>query len=89
MFCECSVNDAPVKLYQGKWVFATNSNFVTSLSLQPDVEDLWYFKPRNLLDQKVFALSGCKDKVIRKFVFVSKTQFLCLDEAASLGIGKI
>ncbi len=44
MFCECSVNDAPVKLYQGKWVFATNSNFVTSLSLQPDVEDLWYFK---------------------------------------------
>ena len=30
--------------YKRNWVFATNSNFLTPLSFQPDGVNLWYFK---------------------------------------------
>ena len=35
-----------------KWVFATNSNVLIPISLQPDVVDLWYFILWILLDKK-------------------------------------
>ena len=36
-----------------KWVYATNSNFLNPLFLQPDVVDLWYLKIWILFDQIV------------------------------------
>ena len=37
-----------------------------------------YVRPNDIkLKYKRFTPSGCKDIVIRKFEFVSKTQFLC------------
>ena len=42
------------------WVFATNSDILIPISLEPNDVDLWY----------------CKDIGIRQFAFVAKTQFL-------------
>ena len=33
-----------------------------------------------------FTLSGCKDIGIRKFKFVAKTQFICLQILSSMGV---
>ena len=67
---------------QRKWVFATNSNFLIPLSLQPNVVELRYFKLRIRFDQKPkfeiksFTPPGCIDIGIRKFELVPKTQLL-------------
>ena len=50
------------------WVFATNSDFLIPIYLQPNVVDLRYFKLWIMLDVMIIG--------IRKFGFVAKTQFL-------------
>ena len=40
-------------LVQAIWVLAINSDFLISISLLPDVVNLWYFKLRFMLDQIV------------------------------------
>ena len=50
--------------------FDPPSNFLISISLQPDAGNLWYFK------LSVFALTELIDKGIRKSEFVAKAQFL-------------
>ena len=74
-------------IMQRNWVFATNSNFLIPISMQPDVANLWYFKPLifqtciiwsnriHSLKYLRFTTLGCKDKGIRKSEFVTKTQF--------------
>ena len=64
---------------QRNWVFVTNSTFLISISLLPNVVDLWYFRLWNLsLKYQRFTSSDCKDIGIRQFEFVKKkTQFLC------------
>ena len=50
-----------------------------TLSLQPNVVDLRYFKLWILIDiiyLKLKVSLGCKDISIMKFVFVAKTEFL-------------
>ena len=49
------------------WVFATNSNFLISMSLKPHGVNLWYFKLR-LFDPTEF--------IVWKSEFVTKTYFL-------------
>ena len=51
---------------QRNWVFATNSNFLIHLSLQPDVVNLCYFKLRS-------PKMGCKYICIKLRVFVNKS----------------
>ena len=64
------------------WVFATNSNFLILISLQPDGV-FFHFKlsfsdPTNFIWLKCLRSLrlGCKDIDIRKSKFVAKTQFL-------------
>ena len=45
---------------QRNWVFATNSNFLISLYLQPDGVKIWFFKSW-LLDRTEFIVSNIKD----------------------------
>ena len=66
------------KYEKRKWVFATNSDFLIAISLQPNFVNLRYFKLWIMLDQiglkyHRFTSSGCKDIGIRKFEFVAKT----------------
>ena len=61
---------------QRNLVFATNSNFLISISFQPNGVNLWYFKLRliDLIESVSFLGSttlGCKEK--RKFGFSAKT----------------
>ena len=49
--------------------------FFIPISLQPDVEDLWYFKLGILFSQFLIT-KGCKDNGIRKLEFVAGAQFL-------------
>ena len=63
------------------WVFVTNSNIQTSISLIPNVINLWYFKLiwSNRIHSSKYLRSttfGSKDIVIRKAEFVAKTRFL-------------
>ena len=67
---------------QKNWVFATNSNLIIPISLQPYGANLWYFKLR-LLSISINSLKylrsttmGYKDIEIRKSEFVAKTQLL-------------
>ena len=55
--------------------FATNSNVIIPLSLQPDGVNLWNLKLRLFYSKKFMVW---KDKKIRKSEFVAKTQFLCI-----------
>ena len=48
-------------------VYATNSNFLILIYLEPN---------QILLKYQRFTSSGCRNKGIRKFVFVPKAQFL-------------
>ena len=50
---------------QRNWVFATNSNMLIPMSLQPDGVCLWYFKLR-ILDLTVFIVWNIKD--LRRYV---------------------
>ena len=50
--------------------FAPFSNFLISVSLQPDAVNLWYFK------LSFFDLTELIDKGIRKSEFVAKAQFV-------------
>ena len=70
---------------QRNWVFATNSNFLIFISLQPDILNLWYFKLilfdlTELIHSFKYLRSatlGSKDKgIITKSEFVAQTQFL-------------
>ena len=76
--------------WERNWVFATNSDFLASISLRPDVVDLRYSKIWTLFDQIVivwnqrFTTSGCKDIGIRKFEFEAKSQFLFLNGFCSI-----
>ena len=76
------------QFYQRNWVFATNSDFLIPLSLQPNVLDLRYFiisVGSNSLSLKYqrFNPSGCKDIGIRKISFEAKTQLLYLTSLLS------
>ena len=48
-----SVFLAHVWIEKRNWVFATNSDFLIPITLQPVFLDLWYFKLLILLDQIV------------------------------------
>ena len=68
---------------QRNCVFATNSDFLIPISLEPNVVDLRDFKLWIMLDQTIkvwniyrFAPTRCKVKEIWKFEFVAKTEFL-------------
>ena len=68
---------------QRNWVLATISNFLIPFSLQLNVVDLGYYILLILLDKLTLSLtyqkftpSGFKDKGIRIFECVAKTQFL-------------
>ena len=56
-------------LVQAIWVLAINSDFLISISLLPDVVNLWYFKLRFMLDQIVWNIielqkyRDCKNRV--------------------------
>jgi len=65
---------------QRNWVFSTNSNFLIPISLQPEGENLWYFKFD--LTEKIIVLNF---KDLRRRVanigkkmleLVAKTHFL-------------
>ena len=60
------------------WVFATNSDFRVTISLQPNVVDIRYFKLWILLKYQKFTPSGCKDIEVIIFYFKAKNQFLCI-----------
>ena len=67
------------------WVFATNSDFITPIFMQPDIcrrsfkFQTMHCVRSNKLSLKYlrFTPSGWKNTGIRKFFFVAKTQFLC------------
>ena len=62
-------------------LFATNSDFLIPISLQPNVKELKYninydsSKDLSLKYQR-FTILCCKDIRIRQFEFVAKTKFL-------------
>ena len=60
------------------WVFATNSDFLITISLEPNVVDSRYFKLWILLDQifRAWNIKGSKDIRVWIFEIVTKTQFL-------------
>ena len=71
-------------IYQRNWLFATNSDFLISISFDSNVVNLWNFKLWLLLDQKNISLKyqwfttlGSKDIGIRNSEFVAMSQFLC------------
>ena len=49
------------------WVFATNSDILIILSLQPNVANLWYFKLLIVLDQliKVWNIIGLHNRIAK------------------------
>ena len=70
---------------QRNWVFATNSDFLFTISLEPNVADLRYFKLWILLDQVIWVWNikglqhrGLKILWFKYLIFSPKTQFLCL-----------
>ena len=68
-----------LKITYEYWVFATNSNFLIPIFLQPDGINLWYFKFRLLdLTEFIFEISmrsttlDCKEiGIIRKSEFMT------------------
>ena len=65
------------------WLFATNSDFLIPISLEPYVVNLWYFNFLIFLSKKSHSLKfqrfttlESKDIRIRKSEFVEKSQFL-------------
>ena len=58
---------------QSNWVLAQNSNILITISVEPDVIELWYFKP-NILSLKYqrFTPLDCKAKGVRKLEFVAR-----------------
>ena len=61
------------------WVFATNSEFITPISLELNVANLWYFRLTlfDLIEFIAWNIKGLQHQVykIRKFEFVAKTYF--------------
>ena len=77
---------------QRNWVCATNSNFLIPISLQPDsvvflfqTYIIWYNRI-HCLKYLRSTTSGCKDIRIRKLEFVTKTQFLLLNNSAKVNL---
>ena len=65
---------------QRNWVFATNLNFLTPISLQPDGVNLWYFKLRlfDLTELIVWNIKGLEKRVANwKIRVCGKTQIFC------------
>ena len=67
------------------WVFATNSNFLILISVQPDGFPTLIFQTEIFWPNRIESLKylrattlGCKDIGIRKSEFVAKTQFLLI-----------
>ena len=52
---------------QRNWVFATNSDFLITISLEPNFADLRYFKPWFLLDQIIWVwnIKGLQLRVLK------------------------
>ena len=52
---------------QRNWVFATNSHFLTPISLQSDSVNLWYFKLRlfELIELIVWNIKGPEKRVVK------------------------
>ena len=52
---------------QRNWVFATNSDFLFTISLEPNVADLRYFKLWILLDQVIWVwnIKGLQHRVLK------------------------
>ena len=66
-----------VWFFRKKWVLPSSSDFLTPISLEPNLVDIRYFKLWILLKKCLclkylrFTLSGCKDKGIRKSEYVA------------------
>ena len=73
------VEKQTIKTIKRKWVLATNSDFLTPISLEPDVVHLWFSNYEILLDLSLslkyqrFETQGSKDIGVRKSEFVAKT----------------
>ena len=54
-------------MFQRNWVFATNSDFLITISLEPNVVDLNYFKLWILLDQIIWVwnIKGLQHRVLK------------------------
>jgi len=63
-------------LKQRNWVFATNSDFLITISLEPNVADLIYFKLWILLDQIIWVwnIKGLQLRVLK----ISRFKYLIL-----------
>ena len=59
------------KLFERNWVFATNSYFIITISLEPNVADLRYFKLWILLDKIVWFwnIKGLQHRVLKLMRF--------------------
>jgi len=69
--------------WERNWVFATNSEFLIPISLEPNVVNLWYFKLIIIWSNRIHSLKylrsttlESKDKVFKKAEFVAKTHLL-------------
>ena len=84
-FQNAKMNFPVWSVWQRNWVFATNSDFLITISSEPNAVDLRYFKLWILLDERSlkyqrFTPSGGKNIGINKSEFVTKTQFICLQK---------
>jgi len=54
-------------VWQRNWVFATNSDFLIPIFLEPNFADLWYFKLWILLDQIIWVwnIKGLQHRVLK------------------------
>ena len=66
--------------WQRNWVFATNSDFIINISLEPNVADLRYFKLWILLDQIIWVwnIKGLRHRVLKilRFKYLILFQWL-------------
>ena len=67
------------------WVFATNSDFLVTVSLEPNVADLRYFKPWILLDQIIWVwnIKGLQHRVLKILRFKYLILFQTLNSFTS------
>ena len=86
----------PKNLHQRNWVFATNSDFLITISLEPNVADLRYFKLWILLDQIIWVwnIKGLQHWVLKilRFKYLILFQRLnsfqgCIDFKKSQRLG--
>ena len=70
---------------QKNWVLITNFDFIIPIFLQPNVADLRFYmnyEKNNLkIEISSFTEAGCKDKRIRKFDVVARTQFFWIEKS--------